>query len=230
MNEWRVQKLPAWDSSRETGAMDYLWYNIKEGDSLVIIGDPSAPKFDDLHIKFKLANLTLYGVTSSIIVYAEQNIKEIYVLKGSVASLHGSYDSIYVYDNCACNVNNDVAYLQISGESSMSMNVTALGTVGHCKIDNKGTLIREMYNVKSNTLRVEDGTDKTDASAYSTTASAAPASSTTANTAPASTAGTTSTAGGTVSPKTGEGSFAILLLIGATFCFAGSLVAKKKTA
>lgn len=230
MNEWRVQQLATWDSSRENGDMNYLWGNIQSGDSLVIIGDSTAPKFEDLHIKFNLANLTLFGVTSSIIVYAEQNIKEIYVLKGTIASLHGSYDNIYIYDNCACNVNNDVSYLQISGETSMSMNVAALGTVGHCKIDNKGTLIREMYNVKAGALRVEDGTDKTDPSTYSTTATAAPAAAATTNTTPASTAGTTNTAGGTVSPKTGEGSLPILLMVGAVFCLVGTFAARKKAA
>lgn len=228
MNEWRVQQLAAWDDSRENGDMKFLWGNIREGDSLVIVGDAGSPKFDDLHINFKLANLTLYAVTGSIIVYADQNIKDIYVLKGSVASLHGSYDNVYVYDNSSCNVNNDVKYLQITGESSMDMNVAALGSVEHCKIDNKGTLIREMYNVKANALRVEKGADKTDASAYSTTASAAPA----ATTSGSSNAATnnSATAGGAVSPKTGEGAGSIILLAGAALCLAGSFYARKKFA
>lgn len=224
MNEWRVQQLAVWDSSRENGNLNYLWSSLKDGDSVVIIGDSSAPAFGDLRISFKLENLTLLGVTGSIIVYADQNIKDIYVLKGSVASIHGSYDNVYVYDNSSCNVNSDVKYLQISGESSMDMNVAALGTVEHCKIDNKGSLIREMYNVKANALRVEKGADKTDTTAYSTTASATPAS-TGANT--NTSAGNTSTASGNVSPKTGEGSLALLLLAGAASCFACAFYSRK---
>ena len=228
MNEWRTQQLSSWDDSRENGDLDFIWNNIKDGDSLVIVGDPGAPKFDDLHITHKLANLTLFAVTSSIIVYAEQNVTDIYVLKGSIASIHGSYDNVYVYDNSACNVNNDVKYLYIGGESSMDMSVTAVGTVGHCKIENKGSLVKEMYNVKANCLKVVNGADKTDASTYSTTATATPAATTTTTTA-TTTTGTAATGTG-VSPKTGEGSLMIVLFAGAVLCLAGSYYARKKIA
>lgn len=229
MDEWRSQKLSTWDDSRENGNLDFVWGNIREGDSLVIIGGEGSPKFDDLHIDFKLANLTLFAVKGSIIVYADQNIKDIYVLKGTVASLHGSYDNVYVYDDCACNVNNDVKYLYVGGESSMKMNVNALGTVEHCKIENKGTVIREMYNVKAKSLSVESGTDKTDPSAYSTTKTATPATTTQSTTSSANAATATTATGGIASPKTGEGHAFLLLLAGAAFCFAGFGYARKRT-
>ena len=165
--EWRVQQLSSWDSTRENGNMDYLWGNLQDGDSLVILGDENSPAFGDLKIEKKLANLTLFAVTSSIIVYAQQNISEIYVLKGTVASLNGSYDSVYVYDNSACNINNNVKKLQISGETCMKMSVTALGKIDFCQIDNRGNIIATMYNVAPGTLKIVDGENKTDAANYS---------------------------------------------------------------
>ena len=168
MGEWRVQQSSSWDSSKENGNMDYLWGNLQDGDSLMIIGDEISPAFGDLKIEKKLANLTLSGVTSSIIVYARQNISEIYVLKGTVASLNGSYDTIYVYDNSSCNINNDVKKLQISGETSMKMNVTVFGKVDFCQIDNRGNVLSTMYYVVPGTLKVVDGEIKTDAANYST--------------------------------------------------------------
>ena len=224
MSEWRVQQLSSWDSSRENGAMSFLWGNLRDGDSLVIVGGSGSPKFEDLHINYNLANLTLYEVTGSVIVYADKHITDVYVLKGSVASVHGSYDNVYVYDNSACNVNNDVNYLYIGAESTMSMNVTAVGTVGHAKIENKGTLVREMYNVAANSLRVVNGEDKTDASTYSTSATATPAASTAASTSKA----TSSASSGIASPKTGEDFAATLLLAGAAICFFGAAAAKRR--
>lgn len=230
MNEWRTQRLSSWDDSRENGNLDYIWNNIQDGDSLVIVGDSGAPRFEDLHLNRKLANLTLYAVTSGIIVYADQPVTDIYVLKGSEASLHGSYTNVYVYDNSACNINNNVQYLYVGGESSMNMNVTAVGTVGHCKIENKGTLVKEIYNVSANSLKIVNGEDKTDASTYSTTATATTA--TTATTTTTTTTTTTGTAatGTGVSPKTGEGYLMILLFAGAVLCFAGFRYARRKAA
>ena len=166
-DEWRVQQLSSWDSSKENENMDYLWGNLQDGDSLVILGDENSPAFGDLKIDKKLANLTLFAVTSSIVVYANQNISEIYVLKGTVASLNGSYDTVYVYDNSSCNINSDVKKLQISGVTSMKMNVTALGKVDFCQIDYRGNVIATMYNVAPGTLKVVDGELKTDESHYS---------------------------------------------------------------
>ena len=235
--EWRVQQLSSWDSSRENGNMDYLWGNLQDGDSLVILGDENSPAFGDLKIEKKLANLTLFAVTSSIIVYAQQNISEIYVLKGTVASLNGSYDTVYVYDNSACNVNNDVKKLQISGETSMKMSVTALGKVDFCQIDNRGNVLATMYNVAPGTLKVVDGENKTDAASYSASGNTQPDVQPVVGNTASQPAGTTSTASqpantasqpaGT-SPKTGEDFGLFYLFAAAVFCFAGSMALRKK--
>lgn len=224
LNEWRVQKLAVWDETRENGAMNYLYYSVKDGDSVVVIGGPGTPANEDpLKIDVQLANLTIYEVVGGIIVYANKGITDIYVLKGSAASLHGTYDNVYVYDNSSANVNSNVKYLQISKESSMEMNVTAVGTVDKCQIDDRGNVLKTMYNVKADSLRVVKGVDKTDPSAYATAPGAAPASSTPSNPAPANTNN-----GGAISPKTGESSYAIWLLFGAAICFAGAFATKKK--
>lgn len=229
LSEWRVQKLAQWDDMRENGALSYLYYSIKDGDAVVVIGESGAPALSDLKIDVKLANLTLFGVTGGVVVYANQSIKDIYVLKGSAASLHGSYENVYVYDNSAANVNNDVAYLQVSKETSMEMNVTALGTVGHCQIDDRGTVREHMYNVKAGALSIVKGVNKTDPSAYSTTPTGSPAPAP----APATTtpAGNSSTGNGaTVSPKTGDANYAIWLFLGIACCVAAAFSMKKRLA
>ena len=165
--EWRVQQGNSWDNTKENGNIDYLFGNLQDGDSLIIIGDEYSPAYGDLKIDKKLANLTLFAVTSSIIVYAQENISEIYVLKGTVASLNGSYDTVYVYDNSSCDINNDVKKLQISGETSMKMNVTALGKVDFCQIDYRGNVLATMYNVAPGRLKVVDGENHTDSASYS---------------------------------------------------------------
>ncbi len=166
-SEWRVQQSDSWDSSIIDANMDYLWANLQDGDSLTILGDENSPVFGDLKIENKLSNLTLDAVTSGIILYAQQNISEIYVINGTTASLNGSYDSVYVYDNSACNVNNDVKKLIISGNTSMKMSVTALGKVDFCQIHNRGNVLCAMYNVAPGTLRVVDGENKTRSDNYS---------------------------------------------------------------
>lgn len=228
LSEWRVQKLAQWDDGRENGALSYLYNNAKDGDAVVVIGGSGSPAFsEELKINAKLANLTLFEVTGGIIVYANQTIKDIYVLKGSSASLHGSYENIYVYDNSAANVNNDVAYLQVSKESSMEMSVTALGTVGHCQIDDRGNVIKHMYNVKAGALSIVKGVDKTDPSAYSTTPTGTPAN----NAGNAGNAGNNSNQNGAnVSPKTGDADYAIWLFIGIACCFAAAFSMKKRLA
>lgn len=155
--EWRSQKLSSWDNSEENYNMDYLWGNLQDGDTLTISGDENSPTFGDLKIVKKLAKLTLYAVRSGIIVYSESAINEVYVLKGTSATLNGQYDTIYVYDDSSCEINNDVSKLQISGETCMKMNVTAHGMVGYCQIDDRGNVIYTVFNAEPDTLKVVDG-------------------------------------------------------------------------
>ena len=227
LSEWRVQKLAQWDDGRENGALSFLYNNLKDGDSVVVWGADDAAPLNELKLDANVTNLTLYGVTKGVVVYANKNIKDIYVVKGSSASLHGTYESVHVFDNCSANINNNVKFVQVSKESSMEMNVTAVGTVDHCQIDDKGNVLTNMYNIKANSLRIVKGENKTDPSTYSTTPTGTPA--TPSQSAPATTTPATNN-GGAIAPQTGENSFAILLLIGAAICFAGAFVAKKRLA
>lgn len=224
LSAWRVQMLAQWDDEKENGDLSFLDAYVQDGDSVVVIGGSGSPAFNDFKINAKLANLTLMEVTGGIVVYANKGITDIVVIKGSAASLHGTYDNVYVYDNSAANVNDNVKYLQVSKESSMEMSVTALGTVDRCQIDDRGNVLKTMYNVKANSLRIVKGVDKTDASAYSTTAGSAPASTTTTT----NTGSNNNSAA--ISPKTGDYGYAIWLLLGAAFCFAGAFFARKKIA
>lgn len=235
LEEWRVQKLAQWDDTRENGALSYLYGSLRDGDSVVVWGSDSSPYMKDLNLDADVKNLTLYGVTQGIIVHSNKNITDVYVVKGTSVSLHGKYQNVHVYDNCAANVNNDVEFLQVSKDSVMEMNVTAVGTVGHCQIDSKGNVLKDMYNVKADSLRIVKGVDKTDPATYSTTPGAQPAAAPAQPASqpasqPATTTPATTNNGGAVSPKTGEDNYAIWLIAGAAFCFAGAFAAKKKFA
>ena len=227
LSEWRVQKLAQWDDGRENGALSFLYNNLKDGDSVVVWGADDAAPLDNLKLDANVTNLTLYGVTKGVVVYANKNIKDIYVVKGSAASLHGTYENVHVFDNCSANINDNVKFVQVSKESSMEMNVTAVGTVDHCQIDDRGNVLTNMYNIKANSLRIVKGENKTDPSTYSTTPTGSPAAP--ATTTP-STPATTTNNGGAIAPQTGENSFAIVLLIGAAICVAGAVITRKKIA
>lgn len=229
MGEWRVQPLSAWDDSQGSGILAYVDTYIKDGDTVVVVGGAGSPAFGELTLNAKVENLTLYEVTGGIEVKANAGIKDIFVLKGSVASLHGTYDNVYVYDNSICNILNDLKYLQISKESSMTMSITAVGTVGHCQIDDNGKVLKHMYNVKANTLRIVEGVDKTDPSNYSTTPTESPSAPGASGTATPSTSTPTEN-GAPASPKTGDSSCAIWIFAGALLCFAGARMTRKQYA
>ena len=167
IGEWRVQQGSSWDSSAETGNLDYLWGELEDGDSVIILGDENSPAFGDLKIEKRLNRLTLDSLSCGIIVYAQQKISVIYVCGNTAASLNGLYDTIHVYDSSSCNINNDVKNLYVHGGNDAKMNVTTLGKVDCCVIDDGRNVITKMYNVSPGTLKIADGENKTDAANYS---------------------------------------------------------------
>lgn len=229
LNEWRVQMLPQWDDGEQNGALSFLYTYLNDGDSIVIWGGtPGSTDLSNLQLDKEVKNLTIFGVTNCCaIIYSNKNIKDVVVVQGSVASLHGKIENVHVYDDCSVNVNDDVKFLHIARESKMEMNVTALGTVEHCQVDSRGNILKDMYNVKAGALKFVKGEDKTDAAAYSTTSTGTPASSGSAS---ASTGSTTTNSGASVSPKTSDNGYAILLLAGACICMAGAYLTKKRFA
>lgn len=223
MGEWRVQKLAKWDDSRETGGMDYLWRTYQDGDSVVIIGTDGGAV--NLTFDRALANLTLYNVGATSLIFAEKDIKEVYVLKGTAVALNGYYENVYVYDDCVCNINQNAKNVYIAGESKMTMNVAANGAVEFCQITNLYGTQTKMYNIKADSLRVIDGQNETDPQTYSTSPDAAPA----APAAPSAPAAPAPNGSVPTSPQTGETS-SVLLLLGAAICFAGSMYFRRRAA
>jgi len=226
-SEWRVQPLSSWDATKGHGDLGYLYTNVKDGDVIVVVGDSSSPALK-LSIGAKISNVTIYGVTNGVTYETGSEVTDVYVLKGSIATLDGYCKNVHVYDDSSCNVFKDADLVQACKESTMTMNISAVGKVGHYQTVDNGTVLKDYYNVATNTLRVEKGELKTDAANYSLTATAT-GTTTPSKTSTGTATGTTNN-GATVSPKTGESSYAILLFAGAIFCFAGAFVTRKKIA
>jgi len=226
--EWRAQPLSSWDLSKGTGDMPYLYANIKDGDTLVVLGETGAPNLTDLKISVKLENLTIYGVTTGVNFTTNAEVKDVYVLKGSVASLNGTCKNVYIYDDSVCNVMNDAELISMNKEASMKMNVAAVGKVAHVQFVDNGTVLSDTYNYAANSLRVEGGENKTPTASYSTTPSGSAGAAT--GTATSSSSSTTTSSGAPASPKTGENATMIILFAGAVLCFAGAAYSKKKIA
>lgn len=222
MGEWRVQKLNMWDENRENGDMNFLWGNLQDGDLVVVNGMDA----EGISLTFEkyLSNLTLYGVGATSLIYAKNGVKDVYVLKGSITALNGDFENVYVYDDSICNINNDVKNVYVAGETKMSMDVAANGTVDFCQITNLWGTVTTMYNIQTDSLRIREGKNETDPQKYSTAPGQAPAQ-------PAQPAQPAEPGNGNAaptSPKTGENSMAMVLLAGAAICFAGGLLLRKR--
>lgn len=155
--EWRVQQRNSWDPSAESNNIDYLWGNIQDGDWVYIIGDEYSPAFGDLKIYKKLANLFIFAVTGGINIDSTQEISDVYVLKGTVATLSGIYETVRVYDDSSCNINCDVKKLLVSGETCMKMNINVSGKVDFCQIEDRGNVIDTIYNAGPGEIVFVDG-------------------------------------------------------------------------
>ena len=222
--EWRVQPLADFDEGKGTGDLGYLYSNVKDGDTVVIVGDASAPALE-LSVGAKLNNVTIYGAPNGVTFKSGSEVTDAYVLKGSIATLDGTFKNVHVYDDSSCNILKNADLVQACKESKMEMNIVAVGTVAHFQTVDNGKVLKDYYSFGANTLRVEKGELKTAATSYSTTATVS------GTTTPAtSNAGSTSTSNGgaAVSPKTGETGYAFLLLTGAALCMAGAAFCKKK--
>ncbi|MBR3468795.1 MAG: LPXTG cell wall anchor domain-containing protein [Lachnospiraceae bacterium] len=230
MSEWRAQPLSSWDLSKGTGDLAYLYQNIKDGDTLVILGETGAPNLTDLKISAKLENLTIYNVTTGVTFSTTAEVKDVYVLKGSVASLNGTCKNVYIYDDSICNVMNDAELISMNKESSMKMNVAAVGKVAHVQFVDNGRVLSDTYNYAANSLRVENGENKTPTTSYSATPTNFGSSSGSGSGSGNSSSGGSSTNNGSTSPKTGENATMIILFAGAVLCFAGAAYSKKKIA
>ncbi len=219
---WRSQCLPEWDASRGTGELSYVLYNAQDGDN-VVIDALDAPGLD-ITFTQALANITVKGSGSCIVVRCEQPLKDFYAIQGAVVALNAETENAYVYDNSVCNLNENVKNLNIIAATQMGMNVAAPGSVESCTITDLYGNTTSIYNLPGGALRVENGVLKTDPQYYSTTPISAPAPEVSAP-APSS-----SDSGTPLSPPTGENTDVLVLLTGALFCLAAVLTLRKKRA
>ena len=170
--EWRAQPLVNWDLSKGTGDLNYLSNAVQDGDIIVVVGDEADPGPVELKVHANVANLTLYETKQGVTFTGVGTVTDVYVLKGSVGTMNAYCKNIYVYDDSKCNVLKDADLVQAAKESLMKMSIVAVGKIGHAQIVENGTVIKDMYNVATDTFRIIEGVDKTDPASYSTTPTA----------------------------------------------------------
>lgn len=219
---WRSQCLPQWDASRETGDLNFVLYNAQNGDNVVI--DSSGAPGLDITFTQALANITVMGSGSCIVIHSDQPLKDFYAIQGAIVALNIETENAYVYDNCVCNLNKNVKNLNLIAATQLAMNVAAPGSVESCTITDLYGNTTSIYNLPGGALRVENGVLKTDPQYYSTTPISAPAPEVSAP-APSS-----SSSGAPLSPPTGENTSVLVLLTGALFCLAAVLTLRRKRA
>lgn len=223
--QWRTQCLPTWDDSRENGDLNFLYGNLSDGDSVVIIGADGAGL--DITFPKSLTNLTVTG-SCTVIARSQGSIRDFYVLQGATVALNNEVENACIYDNSVCNLNQNVKNLNIVGVNSMGMTVTAVGTVDCCTITDTHGNSSTIYNIQKDSLRIKDGENETDPQKYSTEPSSVPVITAPVITAPESPAGTGSEV--PLSPATGGEHNALLLLAGALICLAAGFTLRKKSA
>ncbi len=219
---WRSQCLPEWDASLGTGDLNYVLYNAQDGDN-VVIDALDAPSLD-ITFTQALANITVKGSGSCIIVRCDQPLKDFYALQGAVVALNAETENAYVYDNSVCNLNKNVKNLNLIAATELGMNVAAPGSVESCTITDLYGNTTSIYNIPGGALLVESGVIKTDPQYYSTAPIPTPAPE-----APAP-APSSSDSGAPLSPPTGESTSVLALLTGALFCLAAVLTLRRKRA
>ncbi len=211
MQEWRYQQLTAWDENDHNGPLNHVLAHIKDGDTIIIDGDPYIIMDFNAH----LANLTI--LNTSTIVITTKGVDEYYQHDG-LCVLNGDVKNAYIYGNSTCNINNNVTNLNILGENDINANVGVVGTAAHVKGSDNFKVYYEGYNFAKDTVRIENGSLRTDPKNYSITA---PTTSKPATTTPST--GSSSASGDYDDvPKTGESNVVIWLTGIAVVCLLGS--------
>ncbi len=242
-SEWRYKEASSWSAEVQDRELYYLQQNIKDGDYIVIDNDVENNPLS-LKVSVRLGNLTFKNTVGVPVVYAN-GYDSVYFLDGTSGAVNGDVSHAYVYGSAKANFNSNVNTLEMIGVSSDKSNnlhatINGVGTVNHliAKDNRDQSTFYEAYSFAAGKLVIEDGSLKTDAKDYSTTASAAPAETTPAATEqPAQTAAPAQPAQSTAAssseydnvPKTGESTAMIWLLGAAVVCMAGGYTIRKKS-
>ena len=241
-SEWRYKEASSWSAEVQDRELYYLQQNIKDGDYIVIDNDVENNALA-LKVSVRLGNMTFKNTVGVPVVYAN-GYDSVYFLSGTSGAVNGDVSHAYVYGDAKANFNSNVDTLEMIGltddkSNNLHATINGVGTVNHliAKDNRDQSVFYEAYSFAAGKLAIEDGSLKTEAKYYSTTApapaaaaEAAPAATEqpTQTTAPAqATQNSTSSEYDNV-PKTGENSAMFWLLGAAVVCMAGGYTIRRK--
>ncbi len=219
INQWRYQ-TGTWQDSGFYRELYYMEQDIKDGDIIVIDGTKPL----DLTLNVRLSNLTIVNSTDTVVT--AKSFDEVFVLNSSVCAINGDVTKASVYANSVTNFNNNVGELNLleAKQDLLRATVAVVGTVNHVYAAGQHYKHFEFYNFEANSLLIQNGTLKTDASKYSTTPSAA-----TPAPAPSTPAAPGTSGEYDDVPKTADVRFNPLWLVGiAAVCMAGAYKLKEE--
>jgi len=167
-SEWRYQ-VGTWESDNSGRELYYMEKEIKDGDVVVI----DSPTNITLKLNVRLSNLTLVN-TDTAVVHAK-GYDYVYVLSGAKCAINGDVTNADVYGNAVVNFNNNVGFLRLLHETSpkIKATVSCIGTVDHVYAGSPTTLLFENYSYAENSLRIVNGSNKSDTTKFTTTPPAA---------------------------------------------------------
>lgn len=226
VSDWRFQ-TGGWTEGGYHRELYYLLQDIKDGDKLVIQGNGEKTLFIDT--KVNLGEVTFFGTTGPVV--SAKSIDTVYGIFGSTFAVNGDVKNAYLYENCTCNFNNNVSYLEITNTDADNIEATVfvVGTVDHAKSVGATKTHFELYNFVASSFTLHDGalyTKQEQCSQTPIVATPEPV----APTVPA-TPSTPSTPSSELDevPKTADIRFNPLWLVGvAAVCLAGSYALKKE--
>ena len=181
-NDWYYQVGSSWDDTAIERELYYMTLEIKDGDVVIVDGAGT------LNLNVSLSNLTI--LNGNLAIVTAKSYDEVHVLSGVGAAINGDIKNAHVYDNAVANINNNVTNLYaydssnaiVAGNASNVYvydsvdpiaNVECLGTVDHVKTYDDDYVYYEYYNFAKSSLKIENGSLRTEESKYSKTAPAA---------------------------------------------------------
>ena len=190
-SEWRYKEASSWSAEVQDRELYYLQQNIKDGDYIVIDNDVENNALA-LKVSVRLGNLTFKNTVGVPVVYAN-GYDSVYFLSGTSGAVNGDVSHAYVYGDAKANFNSNVDTLEMIGltddkSNNLHATINGVGTVNHliAKDNRDQSVFYEAYSFAAGKLAIEDGSLKTEAKYYSTTAPA-PAPTAAAEAAPAAT-------------------------------------------
>ena len=238
--EWRFKPASSWSEEVQDRELYYMMQEIKDGDYIVVQNDVDCNPLN-LNVPVRLGNLTIKNSVKTPVITAK-GYDNVYVLDGTTAAINGDVSHAYVYGDAKANFNSNVDTLEMIGltddkSNNLHATINGVGTVNHliAKDNRDQSVFYEAYSFAAGKLAIEDGSLKTEAKYYSTTAPAAAAEvapaateQPTQTTAPAqATQNSTSSEYDNV-PKTDENSAMFWLLGAAVVCMAGGYTIRRK--